>query len=126
LGVGLNSYISDYKNLQFMVSKDPVYVRPASAIADHVENVFGRSLGCGGNGAATTKEGDSMGSLKEIRSKAIALVQQAKKVARGRPGFAEDLDAEFDGDPAAFHDKYVQYLQTLSDTEVDVLRDQAP
>src|SRR5207249_4209821 len=23
LGVGLNSYISDYKNLQFMVSKDP-------------------------------------------------------------------------------------------------------
>ncbi len=67
-----------------------------------------------------------MGSLKEIRSKAIALVNQATEAARGRPGFAEDLDAEFDADPAAFYEKYVQYLQTLSDSEAGVLRDRGP
>ncbi len=60
-----------------------------------------------------------MGSMNEIRSKAIALVRE-------RIGFAEDLDAEFDADPAAFYDKYQPYLQRLSDTEAAVLRDQAP
>jgi hypothetical protein len=44
LGVGLNSYISEYKSLQFAFGKDPAFARPSATIAEQVERVFERPL----------------------------------------------------------------------------------
>jgi hypothetical protein len=44
LGIGMNSYISEYKSLRFALADDPALALPAARIADQVERVFGRTL----------------------------------------------------------------------------------
>lgn len=71
-----------------------------------------------------------MGKHAEIRSKAIDLVEYAKKQAQQELSeqeyedfeFATNLGSEFDASPSAFLDKYASYLDDLTLDEKAVLR----